>query len=56
MKRTVQMAKPGNNIPAPRGKQKNKHRFHEIQFQRLQNEQVNMETEINKEINNEHSL
>jgi len=34
MKRTVQLGKSGNNIPAAKGKQKNKHRLHELQLQR----------------------
>jgi len=55
MKRTVQLAKLGANIPAPRGQQKNKHRFHELQFNRLQEKQKKMEAEVNQEIANVNS-
>lgn len=56
MKRSAELGKPGNNLPSARGKQKNKHRFDELKLQRLQAKQIKMETEFNKEINNENSL
>lgn len=49
MKRSNELRKPGNNIPSPRGQQKNKHRFHELRLQRAQKLQEQMETSLEKE-------
>lgn len=46
MKRTVQMAKLGANIPRPKGQRKNKNRFHELRLTRLQKKQEQMEAEV----------
>lgn len=47
MKRTTQLRKVGNNIPALKGQRKNKNKFHELKLQRLQKKQEQMEAEIN---------
>lgn len=48
MKRSNELRKPGNNIPTPRGYQKNKHLFYKIkqqEKQRLKEEQAKFEKE-----------
>lgn len=48
MKRSGELRKPGNVIPSAKGRQKNKHIFHELKLQRAQKLQEQMEARLEK--------